>query len=121
MNLDLNARERTMLAGAEGKSMQLAMRLVVKAAEIMGARRLIPISFAHLDACFYTGQAHVDFARFLLEHGARLAVPAWTNNGLVSLADPQLRPEAADPETVAGARNLMTLYAQLGCKPTWSC
>ncbi len=35
----------------------------------MEAERLIPISFAHLDACFYTGQAHVDFARFMLEGG----------------------------------------------------
>ena len=77
--------------------MQLAARLVVKAAEIMGAERLLPISFAHLDACFYTGQAHVDFVRFLLENDARLAVETWTNNGVVSLADPSLRPRDGRP------------------------
>ena len=53
---------------------------------------LIPVSFAHLDACFYAGQAHVDFAQFLMDHGARFAVPAWTNSGLVSLADPDAAP-----------------------------
>jgi predicted aconitase len=121
MNLELEAREAALLAGRDGKAMQLAMSLLVKAAEIMGATRLVPISFAHIDACFYTGQAHVDFARYLLENGARLAVPAWTNTGVVSLADPELRPEADDPETVRGARQLMQLYAQLGCKPTWTC
>ena len=63
----------------------------------MGAERLIPISFAHLDACFYTGQAHVDFVRFLLENDARLAVETWTNNGVVSLADPGLRPARRRP------------------------
>jgi len=121
MNLELEAREQALLAGRDGKAMQLAMRLLVKAAEIMGATRLVPISFAHIDACFYTGQAHVDFARYLLDNRARLAVSAWTNTGVVSLADPELRPEADDPETVRGARQLMQLYAQLGCKATWTC
>jgi predicted aconitase len=101
--------------------MQLAARLVVKAAEIMGAERLIPISFAHLDACFYTGQAHVDFVRFLIENGATLAVETWTNNGVVSLADASLRPRAEDPEMVEGATTLMHLYERLGTKPTWTC
>ena len=110
-----------MLAGDAGKAMQLAMRLVVKAADIMGAERLIPISFAHLDACFYTGQAHVDFVRFLIENGASLAVETWTNNGVVSLADPTLRPEREDPETVRGAAELMRLYERLGTRPTWTC
>ncbi len=119
--MELTDRARALLDGASGKAMQLAMRLVVKAAAIMGAEHLRPISFAHLDACFYTGQAHVDFIRFLLQNGARLAVPTWTNNGLVSLADPTLRPPTEDPETVRGAGELMRLYAQLGCIPTWTC
>jgi predicted aconitase len=101
--------------------MQLAMRLVLRAAEILGAHSLVPVSFAHIDACFYAGEAHVDFAQYLLDHGARLAVPAWTNNGVVSLADPDVRSEASDPQTVRGARKLMRLYEQLGCRPVWTC
>ena len=58
--MELTDDARALLAGHSGKAMQLAMELVVKAAKIMGAERLLPISFAHLDACFYTGQAHVD-------------------------------------------------------------
>ena len=119
--MELTDHARALLDGASGKAMQLAMRLVVKAATILGARTLRRISFAHLDACFYTGQAHVDFIRFLLENGAKLAVPTWTNNGVVSLADPTLRPSTEDPETVSGAAELMRLYAQLGCSPTWTC
>ena len=92
MTLSLDDEARAHLAGGNGKAMQLAMGLVVKAAEIMGAQRLIPIRFAHIDACFYTGQVHVDFARFLAENDAQFSVPTWTNNGVVSLADPSLRP-----------------------------
>ena len=87
----------------------------------MGAERLIPVSFAHIDACFYTGQSHVDFARYLTEHGAKPVIPAWTNNGVVSLADPTLRAEADDPEMVRGARKVMQLYAAMGFTPTWTC
>ena len=119
--MDLSDHARVLLAGERGPAMQLAMRLVVRAAEIMGAERLLPISFAHLDACFYTGQAHVDFVRYLIENGASLAVETWTNNGVVSLADPSLRPEAEDPEMVRGAAELMHLYEKLGTRPTWTC
>ena len=121
MTVDLDAVDRARLGGAEGKAMQLAMRLVLQAARIMGAPHLIPIGFAHIDACFYTGQAHIDFVRYLLANGARLAVTTWTNNGVVSLADAGLRPEAEAPAMVSGARAVMRLYAELGCKPTWTC
>jgi predicted aconitase len=119
--LELDDIDAARLAGHEGKAMQLALRLLVQAAKIMGAPYLIPIRFAHIDACFYTGQAHVDFARYLVEGGAKLAVTTWTNTGLVSLADPTLRPETNDPGMVNGARELMQLYTSMGCRPTWTC
>jgi hypothetical protein len=117
----LDDKERGWLAGSDGAAMQLAMRLLLRAAEIMEARELIPVTFAHLDACFYTGQAHVDFAHYLRDHGARFAVPTWTNVGLVSLDDPGLRRESDTPELVIGARRLMEIYAGLGAKPVWTC
>ncbi|CAN5375325.1 aconitase X catalytic domain-containing protein [soil metagenome] len=121
MTLILENQDRARLAGGEGPAMQLAMRLIVQAAAIMGAERLIPIGFAHIDSCFYAGEAHVDFARFLLDHDARFAIPIWTNNGVVSLADPGLRPEVLTPGIVRGARELMHLYERMGCKPVWTC
>jgi predicted aconitase len=105
----------------DGKAHHLAMQLVEQAAEIMGASKLIPISFAHIDACFYTGQSHIDFVKFLLENDASLSVPTWTNNSVASLDDASFRPEHIDPAMVRGGHELMRLYAELGCKPTWTC
>ena len=121
--LALDDGDRALLDGARGPAMQLAMRLLVRAAEIMGAPRLIPIGFAHIDSCFYVGKAHVDFAAIPSRPTApRLAVPAWTNNGVVSLARSRAcGPRANDPERVAGARRLMELYRALGCRPVWTC
>lgn len=121
MNVELKLNEdcSAMLSGDQGPALQFAMQLVERAAVTMGAERLVPVTFAHIDACFYAGRAHVDFARFMLESGARFKIPAWTNNGLVSLADENIR----DPqtETARGAKQLMQLYAELGCRTVWTC
>jgi predicted aconitase len=119
--LQLDHRDRALLDGAEGEAMALAMRVVLRAAEISRATRLQDISFAHIDACFYNGQAHVDFARFMVDKGARLAVPTWTNTSLVSQVDTDIRPQKNDPIVVSGARLLMDLYERLGCVPVWTC
>jgi len=121
MSVQLHERDRALLDGAEGEAMGLAMRVVLRAAEISGAARLQDICFAHIDACFYNGQAHVDFAQFMVDKGARLAVPTWTNTSLVSQVDTQIRPEKDDPVVVSGARLLMDLYERLGCEPVWTC
>ena len=110
-----------MQSGENGPAMQLAANLVLQAARIMGAERLVPVTFAHIDACFYNGRAHIDFAKFCLDHAARFAVPAWSNNGVVSLTHPQLYANSKDPEMVQGAITLMALYEKLGCKPVWTC
>ncbi len=120
-SIELDQNEKGWLAGKDGPAMRLAIETVLKAASIMGAERLVPASFAHIDACFYAGQAHIDFARLLLDNDARFAVPAWTNSGLVSLEQPNLRSEPGDHETIAGARELMQLYIKLGARPVWTC
>lgn len=121
MNVDLKLNEdcAAMLSGDQGPALQFAMQLVERAAVAMGAKDLVPVTFAHIDACFYAGRAHVDFARFMLESRAKFKIPAWTNNGLISLVDENIR----DPETemARGAKELMQLYADLGCRTVWTC
>ena len=119
--MDLSPTDGDMLSGHQGPALQFAMELVVQAARILQAPHLISITYAHIDACFYNGQAHIDFARFMLDHGAKFPVPAWTNNGVVSATHPHLYDGNPDTEMVDGARKLMQLYAALGCKPTWTC
>jgi predicted aconitase len=121
LKIEIDAQDRERLAGQHGQAMQLAIELVLQAARILKAPHLIPITYAHIDACFYNGQAHIDFAQFMLDHGARFPVPAWTNNGVVSATHPHLYDGNPDTEMVEGARKLMQLYAALACKPTWTC
>jgi predicted aconitase len=119
--MDLASSDQDVLSGQSGPAMQLAMELVVLAGRILDAPHLIPVTYAHIDACFYNGQAHIDFAQFMLDHGATFPIPAWTNNGVVSATHPALYDGNLDREMVEGARKLMALYDALGCKPTWTC
>ena len=66
--------------------------------------------------CHYYGTAHLDFARYLVERGARFELPAWTNTVPVSLVQPELR-SRADEHKLDEARLLAQLYVDLGCHP----
>ena len=75
MALALDDHERSMLAGDHGEGAALAARLVVRAAEVLGAERLIPITRAHVDSCLYHGEATIDFVRRLVDVGAEEIEP----------------------------------------------
>ena len=94
--MQLNQLDQDRLDGKLGKAMQFAMETIVTAAHIDQVDSLIDISFAHIDACFYNGRASLDFVNYMLEYDATLAVPSWTNNGLVALNDLTLRDPLAN-------------------------
>ncbi len=118
--LSLSAEEQALLDGDGGEALRFAMQLVVRAAAIMGAPRLLETCYVHIDACHYYGRAHLDFARFMLDHGARFEIPAWTNTIPVSLIQEEVRPKS-HADKLAEARELAELYLALGADPVWTC
>jgi predicted aconitase len=95
------------------------MRLVARAAEVLGADRLIPITGAHVDSCLYHGQATLDFVDRLVDGGARVRVPTTLNVGSVDLLHPELW--RGDARLADRGRRLMERYRSLGCRPTFTC
>lgn len=118
--MDLTAHEAATLQGEDGPLLKLAMELVVQAGRIWRADRLIPASFAHLDACHYVGTVHLDFVQMLEREAAHFAVPTWGNTLSVALQEDDGR-AAENPTFAAEARQVAGIYAQLGCKPVWTC
>ncbi|MGH2462736.1 MAG: aconitase X [Candidatus Limnocylindria bacterium] len=119
MSLHLEPAEQGMLEGESGEGVALAMRLVVRAAEVLDANRLIPITAAHVDSCLYHGQATLDFVDRLVDGGAQVSVPTTLNVGAVDLLHPELW--RGDPELADRGRRLMERYRALGCRPTYTC
>jgi hypothetical protein len=119
VTLELTDADRATLGGERGAGAALAMRIVVRAAEVVGADRLIDVEGAHVDSCLYHGRAGLDFAERLAAGGATVAVPTTLNVSSLDLLHPGLVRLA--PETAAAARRLMDLYVAMGCRPTWTC
>jgi predicted aconitase len=117
--LQLDDRDRSMLAGEHGAAASLAMRLLVAVGETQGAERLIDITCAHVDGCLYHGPVGLAFAERLVEGDGRVRVPTTLNVSALDLLHPDV--VRLDPPTRDAARRLMTAYEALGCEPTWTC
>jgi predicted aconitase len=119
MEVELEDRDRALLEGEDGEGVALAMRLVVKMAEVARAPRLRDVTRAHVDSCLYHGQAGLDFAERLLAGGAAVSVPATLNVSALDLLHPEL--VDLDDDTRTLAKRLMDAYVALGCRPSWTC
>ena len=119
MTLVLEERDRAALAGDLGPAVRMAMRVIVRVAEAIGAERLLDITGAHIDSCLYHGRSGLDFAERLVSAGARVAVPTTLNVSSLDLRHPDLY--RGDPHTAGLARELTERYEDMGCRPTWTC
>lgn len=119
MTVHLTTEERELLDGAAGDAAALAMRILVEAAELLGAERLVEIASAHIDGCLYHGDGGVEFAERLVAGGGRVAVHTTLNVGALDLLHPGT--VRADAHRTAMARRQMEAYVALGCAPTWTC
>ena len=119
MGVRLTDGDQAYLAGDHGSSAQSAMRIVVRLADTMEAEGLLDITGAHIDSCLYHGPAVLDFADWLADGGARVAVPTTLNVSSLDLLHPDLY--RGDPDWAVQARRLMERYEEMGCRPTWTC
>ena len=98
MNVELEERDRALLAGEAGDGAALAMRLVVRMAEILRAPRLLDITGAHVDSCLYHGEAGLDFDHVVAQANA---------------ARPYLVLISGDALNERGNEELVAMYAPL--------
>lgn len=117
--LTLSSTDREMLNGSHGPAARMAMSIVVRMAEVAGARELLDITAAHIDSTVYIGDAGLEFAERLASLGAKVAVPTTLN---VSGLDEHHWQEWAVPSDWARqAYRQMVAYQSMGTVPTWTC
>ena len=118
-DLALMPYDRALLDGREGPAAACGMRIVVAMARLSGARELVDVTQAHIDACLFHGQAGLDFAAGLAGQGGRVRVPTTLNVSSLDLLHPdRYRGDAA---TASSARQLMDAYVAMGAQATWTC
>lgn len=118
-DLELSARDRAMLAGELGGAPKMAMTILARMAAIAGARRLLDIEGAHIDATIYVGDAGLEFAERLAGLGARVAVPTTLN--VSGLDEHHWRDWQVPGDWAAKAHRQMVAYQSMGTTPTWTC
>jgi hypothetical protein len=117
--MQLSEDESSALGDDAPPWLAMAMRIVVDAARLLGAPRLVPITSAHIDGCLYHGDAGVHFVERLATLGGRVTVPASLNVGALDLVHPEL--VRADAHYREMAARQMRAYLALGCDATWTC
>lgn len=119
MALDLTRDDQALLAGEHGPAAGMAMRILVRMAELRHAERLMDIEAAHIDSSLYMGEATLEYAERLASLEASVVVPTTLN---VSGVDEHgWRQWAVPPEWAGKARRQMVAYQSMGAVPTWTC
>ena len=117
---NLTDYESAVLTGQTGtRGDQMALQIVVQAAQMLGADSLIEIHSSHIDGCLYHGDSGVLFCEKLVDEGARVKVPSTTNVGALNLLNPNQ--VHLPTKQRAMALRLMNAHDKLGCTPSWTC
>lgn len=119
MTLILNDKDRDMLRGDHGPATKMAMSILVRMAEISGAKELLDITGAHIDSTVYIGDAGLEFAEKLASLGAKVSVPTTLN--VSGLDEHHWQEWAVSSDWARQAHRQMVAYQSMGTIPTWTC
>jgi len=119
MPLALSDRDKRALAGADGEAARLAMSILVRMAEVVGAGEMMDVTQAHIDGCGLLTDASLEFAETLAANGAKVSIPTTLNMGPLDLEN--WRQFGIAEDFAAKAIRQARAYEQMGCIPTWTC
>ncbi|KJZ44406.1 aconitase X [Pseudomonas fluorescens] len=117
--IELTEHDQALLDGEHGKAAQVAMQIVLRMAELQGARHLVDVTQAHIDGCIYTGPASLRFAEQLVQWGAKVRVPTTLNS--ISVDQRRWRELGIDPALGVPASALGDAYMAMGAQLSFTC
>jgi len=119
MAVKLSTRDEQLLNGQHGKAARMAMRILVRMAEVQGAPEMMDVSQAHIDGCGLLSETGLEFAETLAAKGGKVSIPTTLNMGPLDLQD--WKRFGVDEGFAAKAIRQAKAYTDMGCIPTWTC
>jgi len=119
MSVKLSTRDEQLLDGQHGEAARLAMRILVRMAEVQGAAEMMDVSQAHIDGCGLLSETGLEFAETLAAKGAKVCIPTTLNMGPLDLQN--WRQFGVNEDFAAKAIRQAKAYTDMGCIPTWTC
>ncbi len=117
--MELSERDRALLGGDLGPAARMAASILVRMADVVGAREMIDITRAHIDATIYVGDAGLEFAERLASTGGRVTVPSTLN--VSGLDEHHWKEWPVAPDWAEKAHRQMNAYQKMGTIPIWTC
>lgn len=118
-DFDLSDLDRSILAGEKGQAAKVALEIIRSFAIIQGARSLLDVSQAHIDACIYTGPASLLFAQKFQSMNAKFTLPTTLNS--ISIDQRRWKELNVDPKLASQAGTLANIYLSMGAQPSFTC
>lgn len=122
--MKLTTDEQAMLDGAEGEARRVAMDGLVQLGEAFGAKDMVELGYAHIDAGMALYLKDVELMEDLAAMGAKMAVPASVN---ITNADIHAWRQTRAPESLARLQGRVeTAHEKLSsacaftCTPYWA-
>ena len=118
-SLELTTVDLAALNGEYGAAVAIAMKVILHIAEIQGAKTLIDVSQAHIDACIYHGPSSLHFAQKLQELDAKFKIPTTLN--AISVDDRNWKQHGIDNAVGQPASDLGHAYMHMGAEISYTC
>lgn len=115
----LSDYDQSLLNGEKTLAAQVAMKIILRMAKLVGATALIDVSQVHIDGCIYTGEASLNFAHKLLALGGKFAVP--TSLNAISVDYRHWKAQGVGSKFGEQASALADAYVAMGAKSTFTC
>lgn len=115
----LSDLDRRFLDGDFGEAGRVAMRIVIRAAELEGVDELVDVERAHVDGVFYQGPASLAYATTLRDLGATVRVPTTMN--AISVDRRRWRDQGVEASLGEPSEGLAEAYVQMGARATYTC
>jgi len=119
MSVKLSTRDEQLLNGQHGEAARMAMRILVRMADVQCAAEMMDVSQAHIDGCGLLSETGLEFAETLAAKGGKVSIPTTLNMGPLDLQN--WKRFGVDEDFAAKAIRQAKAYTDMGCIPTWTC
>jgi len=117
--ISLSELDEQILNAEHGEAAKVAMQILLRIAKIQGAKELIDVSQAHIDACIYHGPSSLAFAQQLVKRNAKVRIPTTLNS--ISIDERRWREHGVDENLGEPASQLGYAFMEMGAQASYTC
>lgn len=118
LDIQLTDSDRATLDGANGEAARISLKIIIRMADMMGARELMDVSQAHTDGAWY-GPGSVAFGQRLRDWGGKFQVPTTINS--LNVDQKRWRTLGVNAEIGSTCSELARAFVDMGGKISFTC